>query len=510
MHADLHNGSSIFERVTTANVYDAAIRTPLEPAPRLSSRLGNHIEFKREDLQPVFSFKLRGAQNKLAVLPDAALRRGVICSSAGNHAQGLALAASRRSVRAVVVMPELTPQIKVAAVRALGAEIVLRGNSYDDAHAYATVLAQRDGLEFVHPFADPDVIAGQGTVALELAQQWRQPPDAIFVPIGGGGLISGIGSYMKIAHPRIRVIGVEPHEASAMHRSIEQGRIVTLERVGMFADGVAVRRVSPLTFRLAAEVVDAIELVSTDEICAAIKDIFEDNRTIVEPAGALAVAGLKRFVERTRCEDRHFITINSGSNINFDRLRHVSERAEIGEHREAIVAVEIPERLGSFREFCELIGRRNVTELNYRYSDPDAAQVFVGISLTDARVDTASFIKQVGRRGYAARDLSDNELAKVHIRHMVGGRVPTLRDEVIYRFEFPETPGALLAFLNAIGSRWNISLFHYRNHGSDYGRVLAGIQVPLPERQDLHNHLTRLGYAFWDETDNPAYRLFLA
>lgn len=501
--------SAYFGDILRARVYDSAIKTPLDLAPRLSERTGNEVWLKREDLQPVFSFKLRGAQNKLARLPDSALARGVICSSAGNHAQGVALAARARGVRAVIVMPVTTPEIKVEAVRALGGEVVLEGITYDDANDRALEMASQRDLEFIHPFSDPDVIAGQGTIAVEIASQWTRQPFAVFVPVGGGGLIAGIGAYLKHLYPNVRIIGVEPVEAASMHTALKQGEPVTLGEVGFFADAVAVRRVSAHTLEIAQEVVDEIVLVDTDEICAAIKDIFEDSRVIAEPAGALAVAGLKRYVEENACNDLCFIAINSGANMNFDRLRHVSERAEIGEHREAIIAVEIPERPGAFREFCRLIGQRNITEFNYRYAEPELARIFVGVSLRDARVDAIELVEQLADAGYTVLDMSANELAKLHIRHMVGGHASSIEDEVIFRFEFPEKPGALRTFLDSIGDRWNISLFHYRNHGSDYGRVLAGIQVPLDDRERFLAHLETLGYSYRRETDNPAYRLFL-
>ncbi len=466
--------------------------------------------WKREDLQAVFSFKLRGAYNKIAQLPRAVAERGVICSSAGNHAQGVALAARKHGLRAVIVMPTTTPSIKVDAVVALGGEAVLTGVTYDDANRHAVELAASEGLSFVHPFNDPDVIAGQGTIALELERQWPRKPEAIFVPVGGGGLIGGIGAYVKERHPNVRIIGVEPIESASMHDSLRSGMPVTLEHVGTFADGVAVRRVGDETFRLALEVVDEVLLVSTDEICAAIKDIFEDSRVIVEPAGALAVAGIKRFVEREGSRDGMLIAINSGANMNFGRLRHVAERAEIGEHREALIAAEIPERPGAFLQFCEALGARNITEFNYRYALGKTARVFVGVSLQRGVAETAELLRSLTARGYPVLDLSDNELAKLHVRHMVGGQVPGLENELLYRFEFPERPGALHAFLRAIGNRWNISLFHYRNHGSDYGRVLAGVQVPPADRALFAEHLATLGYAHSEETDNPAYRLFLS
>jgi threonine dehydratase len=501
---------SYVDAILRADVYGVAIESPLDEAPRLSARLGNRVYFKREDLQPVFSFKLRGAHNKIAHLDDAALRRGVICSSAGNHAQGVALAARKRGIRAVIVMPKSTPAIKVEAVRALGGEIVLFGDAYDDAYTHAQEIAAAEGLEFVHPFADPDVIAGQGTIAVELARQWREIPDAVFVPIGGGGLVSGIGAYLKSCFPSIRIVGVEPFEAATMYESLRAGYPVKLDRVGMFADGVAVKRVADTTFAIAQEVVDEIILVGTDEICAAIKDIFEDSRVLTEPAGALAVAAIKRYVETTGCVNQSLIAINSGANMNFDRLRHVSERAEIGEHREALIAVEIPEQRGAFLHFSELIGERNITEFNYRFHPTERAQIFVGVSLRDARTETKDLVTMLEANGYTVLDLSDNEVAKLHIRHMVGGHVASLEHERIYRFEFPERPGALRAFLKAIGDPWNISLFHYRNHGSDYGRVLAGVQVPPAEFAEFKEHLDTLGYAYFDETENAAYRLFLA
>jgi threonine dehydratase len=496
-------------KILEARVYDVAIESPLDHAPRLSARLGNDVLLKREDLQPVFSFKLRGAYNKLAQLPKAALRQGVICSSAGNHAQGVALAARRYGLGAVIVMPRTTASIKVEAVAALGGEVVLEGTTYDDANRHALELAATRRLTFVHPFDDADVIAGQGTIAVELERQWSRAPAAVFVPIGGGGLIGGIGAYLKHRRPNVAVIGVEPLESASMHEALRRGGPVTLERVGMFADGVAVRRVGDETFALAREVVDDVILVSTDEICAAIKDVFEDSRVILEPAGALAVAGLKRYVEQHPGRDRALVAINSGANMNFGRLRHVTERAEIGEHREALIAAEIPERPGAFLAFCQALGARNITEFNYRYAPAESARIFVGVSLQRGLPEADEILATLRGHGYPVLDLSGNELAKLHVRHMVGGQVPGLADELLYRFEFPERPGALLAFLRAIGERWNISLFHYRNHGSDYGRVLAGVQVAPQDRARFAEHLATLGYAHWDETGNPAYRLFL-
>jgi threonine dehydratase len=495
--------------IRSARVYDVATETPLDAAPRLSRRLDNDVLLKREDTQAVFSFKLRGAYNKISRLPRAALARGVICSSAGNHAQGVALAARNHGARALIVMPRTTPSIKVEAVAALGGEVVLEGATYDDANRHALALAERKQLAFVHPFDDADVIAGQGTIAVELERQWPRVPDAIFVPIGGGGLVSGIGAYLKHRHPEVQIIGIEPTDSPSMYRSLRHGSPITLDRVGTFADGVAVRRVGEETFRIAAEVVDDILLVSTDEICAAIKDVFEDNRVVLEPAGALAVAGIKRYVDDRPGRGRLFVAINSGANMDFARLRHVSERAEIGEHSEALIAAEIPERPGAFLKFCEALGPRNITEFNYRYAPTDVARIFIGVSLQRGLGEASEVMSELRLAGYRVLDLSDNELAKLHIRYMVGGQVPGLEHELLYRFEFPERPGALLAFLRSIGDRWNISLFHYRNHGSDYGRVLAGVQVAPPDRAEFARHLETLGYPYWDETDNAACRLFL-
>jgi threonine dehydratase len=500
---------SYIERILKARVYDVAIESPLEPARRLSRRLGNQIYFKREDLQPVFSFKLRGAYNKIATLDEAVARRGVICASAGNHAQGVALAARRRGIGAVIVMPRTTPHIKVQAVLDLGGEVVLEGDDFDHAFEHATGLARERGLTFIHPFDDPDVIAGQGTIGMEILRQCSSPPHAIFVPIGGGGLIAGIATYVKSLYPQVRVIGVEPEDAASMHDSLRAGQRVTLDRVGIFADGVAVRRVGEETFRLARKYVDEVLLVSTDEICAAVQDIFEDNRTIAEPAGALAVAGVKRYVAREQCREQTFVTLNCGANVNFDRLRHIAERADIGAQREALLAVEIPEAPGSFLRFCRLLGRRSVTEFNYRYDDALSARIFAGISLTDGRREKEALLAQVADAGYRVLDMSDDEMAKLHVRYMVGGHAHGLRHERLFRFEFPERPGALLRFLEAVGERWNISLFHYRNHGSDYGRVLAGVQVTPEDSATFAAHLGELGYVYTEETGNPAYRMFL-
>jgi threonine dehydratase len=498
------------DRILKAKVYDVAVETALDAAPRLSRRLDNRVWFKREDLQPVFSFKIRGAYNKIAHLSPISAQRGVICASAGNHAQGVALGARTRGIPAVIVMPLITPDIKVQAVADLGAEIVLHGDDYDQAYEHAIELGRQRGMVFVHPFDDPDVIAGQGTIAMEiLRQQHGDAIDAIFVPVGGGGLIAGIGAYAKSLYPRIKIIGVEPEDAAGMYESLRAGKRVTLERVGMFADGVAVRRVGEETFRLARQYVDEIILVTTDQICAAIQDIFQDTRSIAEASGALAVAGIKKYVARENCTARTFIAINGGANMNFDRLRYVAERADLGAQREALFAVEIPEVPGSFLRFCELLGRRSVTEFNYRYGDSKTAQIFVGVALTQGRAERDELLQVISAAGFAVHDMTDNEMAKLHVRYMVGGQPRDLAGERLYRFEFPERPGALLKFLQAIGTAWNISLFHYRNHGSDYGRVLAGIQVSAETRTDFLLHLNELHYAYTEETDNPAYRIFL-
>jgi threonine dehydratase len=502
--------SPYIERILKARVYDVAIESPLETAARLSRRLGNEVLLKREDLQPVFSFKLRGAYNRIAHLGEAAAGRGVVCASAGNHAQGVALAARRRSIPAVVVMPETTPLIKVQAVIDLNAEVLLHGDDYDSALERALALARERNLVFVHPFDDPDVIAGQGTIAVEILRQSGGRLDAIFVPVGGGGLIAGIAVYVKYLYPAVKVIGVEPRDAAGMYESLRAGRRVTLEHVGIFADGVAVRRVGEETFALCRGTVDEILLTDTDEICAAIQDVFEDTRSIVEPAGALALAGLKQYVAREGWSGKRLVAINSGANMNFDRLRHVAERADFGGGREALLAVVIPEQPGSFLRFCEALGKRSVTEFNYRYTGPEAAQIFVGLALSQGRAEKDAVSAQLRTAGFAVTDMTDDEMAKLHVRYMVGGHARGLEHELLYRFEFPERPGALMKFLRAIGTRWNISLFHYRNHGSDYGRVLAGIQVPPAERAEFLEHLRDLHYACVEETANPAYRMFLS
>ncbi len=504
------NDQDYLDRIENARVYDVATETPLEEARGLSARIANRVLMKREDLQPVFSFKLRGAYNKIAALSDAEVANGVICSSAGNHGQGVALAAQRRGIRAVIVMPLTTAQIKIGAVRELGGEVVLHGDTYDDAYAHAQELKSSEKLSFIHPFDDPDVIAGQGTIGAEILRQADGPIDAVFVPIGGGGLIAGIAVYVKTLQPGIRIIGVEPEDSAAMRDSLQVGSPVTLDHVGIFADGVAVRRVGDETFRICQQHVDEIITVNTDQICAAIRDMFEDTRSIVEPAGGLAVAAAKKYAADNNIEGQTFVTISCGANLNFDRLRHIAERAAIGEQQEMLLGAEIPEEPGSFRRFCETIGRRGITEFNYRYSDPNNAHVFAGVQLRHGFDERRELLEQLQQAGYKVVDLSDNEMAKLHVRHMVGGRSSMVANELLFRFEFPERPGALLDFLNAIGTNWNISLFHYRNHGSDYGRILAGIDVAQQETDELEAHLAELGYVYSEESENPAYTMFLA
>jgi threonine dehydratase len=496
------------ERILRARVYDVAHETPLTLAPQLSSRLDNAVFLKREDLQPVFSFKLRGAYNKLIHLDPEVRARGVIAASAGNHAQGVALGAAKLGVPATIVMPRTTPAIKVRAVRRLGGKAVLHGDSYDEAFTHAMTLVAEKGLTFLHPFDDPDVIAGQGTIGMEILRQHPVPPYAIFVPVGGGGLIAGVAAYVKWLMPEVRVIGVEPQDAPTLHAALAAGRRVELAQVGLFADGVAVKLIGEETFRIARERVDEVVLVSTDEICAAVKDIFDDTRGIAEPAGALAVAGMKRYVEMHKIKGEHLIAIESGANVNFDRLRHIAERAELGERREALLAVEIPERPGSFLAFCRVIGRRQITEFNYRYADQSRAQVFVGVELARGDEERAELIGRLVEKSFGVLDMTENETAKLHIRYMVGGHAEGIGVETLVRFEFPERPGALLDFLSALGKRWNITLFHYRNHGAAYGRVLMGAQIPPDETAAFREALDTLGYQHWEETENPAYRLF--
>jgi threonine dehydratase len=497
------------ERILKARVYDVAVETQLDPMPRLSARTGNELLLKREDQQPVFSFKIRGAYNKIANLSETAARRGVVCASAGNHAQGVALAAKRRGIPAVIVMPVTTPRIKVDAVANFGAEVVLHGDLYDAAYDRAKKIVAERQMVYVDAFDDPDVIAGQGTIGMEILRQAPGHVDAIFVPVGGGGLIAGIAAYVKCISPRTKIIGVEPEDAAAMHDSLRAGTRVTLDHVGIFADGVAVRRVGEETFALARRLVDEVVLVDTDKICAAIQDTFEDTRVVPEPSGALAIAGLKKFVAREGWKGKRLVAINSGANLNFDRLRYIAERADLGAGREALLAVELPEERGSFLRFCRALGSRNITEFNYREQGRERAEVFVGLNLAQGPAERAQIVAELQQAGYRVVDLTDNELAKVHVRHMIGGQSPGLPDEALFRFEFPERPGALLRFLEAVGTRWNISLFHYRNHGSDCGRVLAGIQVPPAEKAELLLHLDDLNYPYVDEATNPAYRIFL-
>jgi threonine dehydratase len=498
------------ERILRARVYDVAMESPLESAPRLSRRVGNSVFFKREDLQPVFSFKLRGAYNKIAHLSESVAKRGVICASAGNHAQGVALAARRRGIPAVIVMPQTTPNIKVNAVRDLGGEVMLHGDDYDSAYEYAQTIVRERNLAFVHPFDDPDVIAGQGTVAVEIMRQSRNELDAIFVPVGGGGLIGGIAVYAKYLNPKIKIIGVEPVDAAAMHDSMRAKKRVVLERVGIFADGVAVKKVGEETFRLCREHVDEIVLVDTDEICAGIQDIFEDTRSIVEGAGALAVAGIKKYCAQHSWQGKRIVAVNSGANLNFDVLRYVAERSDVGQAREALLAVEIPEQPGSFLRFCEILGQRAVTEFNYRHGTGERAQIFVGFAVSRGKEERDEVAAKLRAANYGVTDMTDNEIAKLHVRYMVGGHANgSVANERLYRFEFPERKGALLNFLQAVGTRWNITLFHYRNHGSDYGRVLAGIDVPSSDTAEFLDHLNVLHFSYSDETNNPAYRIFL-
>ena len=500
--------TQLLHDVLTSRVYDVARETPLDAAPRLSERLGNEVLLKREDLQPVFSFKLRGAYNKIAHLTQFERARGVIAASAGNHAQGVAYSARQLGLRSIIVMPQTTPRIKVDAVRSMGAEVVLVGDSYADAQTHCDTLVEQTGMTFIHPFDDPLVIAGQGTIGAEILRHSQDRLSAVFVPIGGGGLIAGIAGYIKALRPDVKIIGVEPFESDAMYRSLAVGRRVHLEHVGIFADGVAVREVGERTFAIVRQAVDEVLRVTNDEMCAAIKDIFDDTRTVMEPAGALAAAGLKTWVEREGARNQSLVALLSGANINFDRLRFVAERAEVGEARETLIAITLPERPGSFQKFCSVIGRRTVTEFNYRLSGRQQAHIFVGFA-TQSRQDGLALAAQLQSAGYETADLTDNELAKLHVRHMVGGHAPEVRGERLCRFEFPERPGALAQFLEKLGGRWNISLFHYRNHGADFGRVLAGFEVVEADLAAFRTFLDELAYTYTLEEQNPAYKFFL-
>jgi len=496
------------EKILKARVYDVAIETPLDMMPRLSQRLNNALWLKREDLQPVFSFKLRGAYNRMTHLTDRERQQGVVAASAGNHAQGVALSAKKMGISALIVMPKTTPAIKVEAVQALGAEIKLHGNSYDDACSYALDIAEQQGRTFIHPYDDPEVIAGQGTIAMEIMHQHPDPIHAVFIPVGGGGLIAGMAAYIKAFWPEIKIIGVEAEDSACLKVALEKNERVVLEQVGLFADGTAVRQIGEEPFRIARKTVDEVITVDSDELCAAINDIFDDTRSIAEPSGALAVAGAKKYIAREDIRDEQLVVIDSGANINFDRLRHVAERAELGERREVLFSTTIDEKPGSFQQFCQTLSDRGITEFNYRYADSADAQVFVGLRLNGDEERKALFAS-LDQAGYQWTDFSDNEMAKLHVRYMVGGHAPQVEDERLYRFEFPERPGALLRFLTRMGQRWNISLFHYRNHGAAYGRVLVGVQVSNDEQDDFHHFLNELGYNYWQETDNPAYQLFL-
>ncbi|WCN10877.1 threonine ammonia-lyase, biosynthetic [Marinomonas mediterranea] len=496
---------TIIKKILQARVYDVAVETPASRANQLSKRLGNEIILKREDLQPVFSFKIRGAYNKICQLSQEELDRGVIAASAGNHAQGLALAAKKLGVKATIVMPATTPDVKVSAVRNHGAEVVLFGDAFDEASVKSKEIMAQTGQTYVHPFDDLDTIAGQGTIGMEILHQVEGDIDAIFVPVGGGGLIAGVAAYIKYLRPEIKVIGVEPEDAACLKAAMKAGKPTRLDQVGIFAEGVAVAEIGEYTFKIAKDNVDDVITVTTDEMCAAIKDIYDDTRSITEPAGACALAGLKKYVESTGAKDKKLIAINSGANVNFDRLRHVSERAELGEKREAIIAVKIPEEPGAFKGFCQALVGRNITEFNYRYGDAEQAVIFVGVAIgnsPDSRQELLNDLKD-----YEIVDLTDDETTKVHVRHMIGGHLRSEKGELLYSFEFPERPGALLKFLNTLGGQWNISMFHYRNHGDAYGRVLVGLQA-VGEETDVTRYLDELGYPYQDENDNAACELF--
>lgn len=496
------------KRILCARVYDVAIESPLELATGISENLQNKVLLKREDMQPVFSFKIRGAYNKMAHLTPAELKRGVICASAGNHAQGVALAAQKLGCNATIVMPATTPKIKIDAVARRGAHVVLEGDSYHEASLVAKRLCASKKLTYVHPYDDPLVIAGQGTIGMEILRQYQHPIDAIFVPIGGGGLIAGIAAYVKALSPETKIIGVEPVDSNAMYQSIKANKRVTLSHVNLFADGVAVKQVGEETFRMVKQLVDEIVLVTTDEICSSIKDIYQETRSVMEPSGGLALAGIKLYAAREKAKGKTFVAICCGANMNFDRLRFVAERAQVGEHHEALLAVTVPETRGSFKRFCELVGPRNLTEFNYRMTDSKQAHLFVGVQIY-GRDEAKKLVANFNKKGFKTLDLTDDEMAKLHVRHLVGGRSPLAVEEAIYRFEFPDRPGALMKFLTSMSPNWNISLFHYRNHGADIGKILIGLQVPKNERAAFAKFLKTLGYEYTDETNNPAYRLFL-
>jgi threonine dehydratase len=496
------------KKILDARVYDIAIESPLTHASSLSDRLGNSVFIKREDLQPVFSFKIRGAYNRVRQLSEKDKAKGVIAASAGNHAQGLALAAKVLGIKATIVMPRTTPEIKVSSVKARGAKVLLIGDTFDEASAHAQELVREKGLVYIPPYDDEDVIAGQGTVAMELLKQHSEPAHAVFVPVGGGGLIAGMAAYIKYLRPEIKVIGVEPEDAACLLAAKKAGRRVILDQVGIFADGVAVRQIGKLPFEIAKDYVDDVVTVTTDEICAAIKDIFDDTRAIAEPAGAIGVAGLKKYVEQTGIKGENLLTVLSGANMNFDRMRYISERTEIGEKREAILAVTLPEKPGAYKKFIKALHRRNITEFNYRYADGYDAQVFVGVQISSGGEERVQLVAELQEQGYAVMDLTDNEVAKLHIRHMVGGR-SEVNNEYVFRFEFPERPGALMKFLTSFGSKWNISMFHYRNHGAAYSRVLMGAQFEPQEHKAFICMLNDIGFRYWEETENPAYQLFL-
>ena len=498
------------EKISASTVYDVAIVSPLDFMPRLSQCMHNKIYLKREDLQPIFSFKLRGAYNKMCALTENERAQGVIAASAGNHAQGVALAAKRLAISAMIVMPTTTPAIKVEAVAQKGAEIRLYGDSYDDACLHAFALAKEQNRVFIHPYDDPDVIAGQGTIAAELIKQHPKPLDAVFIPVGGGGLLAGMAVYLKHFWPTTKIIAVEADDAACLYSALQAGERTVLEQVGLFADGTAVRQVGKENFRIVRDKVDEVIRVSSDEICAAVMDIFDDTRAIAEPSGALALAGMKNYIAREQPSGQHYATINSGANVNFDRLRHIAERAELGEKREVLLAVTIDEKPGSFLKFCQTLEGRSITEFNYRYANKEKAHIFVGIQTYSSAEQVSEQLTQLLlSKGYPCIDLTNNEMAKLHIRHMVGGRSTAILAERLYRFEFPERPGALLRFLSRMGGRWNITLFHYRNHGAAYGRVLIGVEVSDSQLTDFHHFIDLLGYRYWDETENTAYQQFL-